>query len=165
MGTFILDMKNITFCDLTPHSLIEFRSFRWTHCLHLWDWYVNWVTTSKTEWQTESVKSTVISYITPHSLVDVHWRSRGMCCLHCQGQRVGEVRNQQEAGSNRALWHSFLLGLIAMQQLNFFFVRPLNESDDKNELSPYSLHPCPSAFSVKCLSCVCYCHTCPIFLM
>jgi hypothetical protein len=43
-------------------------------------------------------KSSVIWDITPRSPLKIKHRFGGTCCLHLQGQKLSQARNQQEAG-------------------------------------------------------------------
>jgi hypothetical protein len=53
------------------------------------------------------MKGSILWDITPCSLLKVNQCFRGTCCLHFQGQRISQVKNQCEA--------------VAREQLGLFF--------------------------------------------
>jgi hypothetical protein len=127
-------MKSTTFWDITPCRLVEVK---WPR---LWSRYISQV--NQQNWGGKQLmKSTVISYGQPCSLVDIHWSVGGIYCLHRQGRNEVKRETDKKQVASRDLWHPFLVGLTALQLFHSIFVRSLNKSGDKIGFYTYSPLP------------------------
>jgi hypothetical protein len=89
------------------------------------------------------MKTVVFWNVKPYSLAKVYQHFGGLAApiFMIEEWYVKQETSKKQAAS-RALWHPFLLGLTALEQLNVFIVRSLNKLDNKTVLSINSTHPC-----------------------
>jgi hypothetical protein len=93
--------------------------------------------------QTDPVRGTICSYISLCGLVDgVHWHFREKYCLHLQPKEQVSMQISVAFLPFTSDAHTTIYSSL------FFFLsfRSLNNSDNKNKLAMYSLHPCPLTF-------------------